>query len=48
MSNKRITIVLNEKIEKQVRRLQAHLILEDNESHSFSQVINDVLRKGLK
>jgi len=46
--SKRITIVIDEKIDKQLRRIQANLILDDGESHSFSQVLNDTLKKALK
>jgi len=48
MSNKRITIVIDEKLEKQLRIMQANLILKDGQSHSFSQVLNDTLKKVLQ
>jgi len=44
---KRITIVIDETIDKALRRIQANLILKDGKNHSFSQVLNDVLKKGL-
>lgn len=46
--SKRITIVIDSKIDQQLRRIQANLILKDGQSHSFSAVLNDTLRKGLK
>ena len=46
--NKRITIVINENLEKKLRIIQANLILKDGKSHSFSQVLNDTLAKVLK
>lgn len=45
--SKRVTIVIDEKIDKALRRMQANLILKDGNSHSYSQVLNDVLKKGL-
>lgn len=44
---KRITIVIDTTIDKALRRIQANLILKDGESHSFSQVLNNTLKKGL-
>lgn len=46
--SKRVTVVIDETIDKELRVRQVKLILADNKSHSFSQVLNDVLRKGLK
>ena len=46
--SKRVTIVIDTEIDKTIRRKQANLILDDGESHSYSQVLNDILRKGLK
>ena len=46
--SKRVTIVIDEKIDKELRLIQVKLIIADNQSHSFSQVLNDTLRKGLK
>lgn len=44
---KRITIVIDETIDKALRRIQANLILKDGLNHSFSKVLNDTLKKGL-
>ncbi len=46
--SKRVTIVIDKENDKALRRIQANLILKDGESHSFSQVLNDTLKKGLK
>ena len=46
--SKRVTIVIDKEIDKALRRIQANLILKDGECHSFSAVLNDTLRKGLK
>lgn len=44
----RVTIMLDEDIEKILRLKQAKLIKKLNQSISFSRVINDALREGLK
>lgn len=45
---KRITIMIDDDLDKKLRLLQAKLISKTNESVSYSQVINDELRKQLK
>ncbi|MBN4046051.1 hypothetical protein JYT57_00030 [Nitrosarchaeum koreense] len=45
---KRVTIVLNDDLIKKLRDKQSKLIKESKNSVSFSRVINEVLRKGLK
>ena len=47
MSN-RITIVLDSDLDKKLRINQANRIAKSKTSVSFSRVINDTLRKGLK
>ncbi|MEK0335989.1 MAG: hypothetical protein QQN45_07715 [Nitrosopumilus sp.] len=44
----RVTIVLDDDLDKKLRLRQAKLIKESSKSVSFSRVINDVLRKHLK
>ena len=44
----RVTIIMDPQIQKQLHKLQAHLISVEDGSVSFSRVCNDVLRKGLK
>jgi len=39
---------IDEDVDKILRDMQAKIIRETNSSHSFSSVVNDVLRKGLK
>ena len=46
--SKRVTIVIDEKIDKQLRVIQCNLIIDDGKSHSYSQVLNDTLKKVLK
>ena len=45
---KRITIMLDDDLAKKLRERQAKLIKDSIKSVSFSRVLNDVLRKGLK
>jgi hypothetical protein len=45
---KRITIVLDDDLVKKLREKQAKLIKETTKSVSFSSVVNETLRKGIK
>jgi len=45
---KRITIVLDDDIDKKLRLLQAKAIQNTNSSVSFSKIMNEVLAKGIK
>ena len=45
---KRITIVLDDDLLKKLREKQAKLIRETSESVSFSNVVNNTLRKNIK
>jgi predicted transcriptional regulator len=44
----RATIVLDDDLVEKLRRLQSNLIRKSNKSVSFSKVVNDTLRKGIK
>lgn len=44
---KRITIVLDDEIDKKLRAKQAAMIRKSESSVSFSQVINETLKKSL-
>lgn len=46
--SKRVTVVIDDDIDKKIRLKQAKLIQTRQESVSFSRVINETLRKGLK
>ena len=46
--SKRVTIVIDDYIDKKLRNLQAKIIQRENSSYSFSRVVNDALRKVLK
>ena len=44
----RITIMLDENLLEKLRSIQAKLIKKNNLGYSFSKVLNNVLRAGLK
>ena len=46
--NKRITIMIDDDLDKKLRFLQAKIIRETQSSYSYSRALNDVLRKVLK
>ncbi len=45
---KRVTIVLRDEFVKKIRERQANLIKKTSEAVSFSKIVNDVIREGLK
>ena len=45
---KRVTIVIDDDLDKKLRLRQAKIIQQDQSSCSYSRVINDALRKVLK
>ena len=45
---KRVTIVIDEDLDKKLRLRQAKIIQQTNSSCSFSRVVNNSLRKSLK
>jgi len=46
--SKRITIILDDDLVTKLRKIQAENIKKSNGSISFSYVINETLKKGLK
>ncbi len=46
--SKRITIMIDDDLDKKIRLRQAKMIQQTNSSYSFSKVLNEVLRKSLK
>ena len=44
---KRVTIMLDQDLAKKIRLKQAKLIQKNNQSISFSKVLNDTIRKCL-
>jgi len=45
---RRVTITLDPQLESTIRNLQAKKISETNKAISFSNVINEILKQGLK
>ncbi|MEK0369491.1 MAG: hypothetical protein QQN62_07815 [Nitrosopumilus sp.] len=46
--SKRVTIVIDDDLDKKLRTVQAKIIQKEQASYSFSSVVNDTLRKVLK
>ncbi len=46
--SKRITIMIDEDLDKKIRLRQAKIIQQEQSSHSYSKTLNEVLRKSLK
>ena len=44
---KRITIMIEDDIDKKLRQRQSKMIQQTNNAYSYSKTINDVLRKAL-
>ena len=45
---RRVTISLDQHLESRIRDIQARKMVESNKSISFSKVLNEVLKLGLK
>lgn len=45
---KRVTIMIDDDLDKKLRVRQAKMIQQEQTSYSFSRVINEVLRKAMK
>jgi len=45
---KRITIMIDNEIDRKVRNLQAKIIQKESDTCSFSRVVNELLKKALK
>lgn len=48
MNTSRVTIMLDDQLAELLRREQIKKLGKENRSVSFSEVINDAIRKGLK
>lgn len=46
--SKRVTVVIDDDLDKKLRLRQAKLIQAEQGTVSFSRAVNEVLRKGLK
>jgi hypothetical protein len=45
---RRVTITLDPSLESKIRNLQARKITESNKAISFSNIINEILKQGLR
>jgi hypothetical protein len=45
---KRITVMIDDDIDKKLRQIQAKMIQSTSDSVSYSKVINETLKKGIK
>ena len=45
---KRVTILIDEDLDKKLRRIQVKYILKEQTSYSYSRTVNNSLRKVLK
>ena len=46
--SKRVTIMIDEDLDKKLRLRQAKMIQQEQASYTYSKVLNDTLRKILK
>ncbi len=46
--SKRVTIMIDDDLDKKLRMRQAKLIQQEQSSYSYSKVLNETLRKVLK
>ena len=46
--SKRVTIMIDEDLDKKIRLRQAKLIQQEQASYSYSKVLDETLRKSLK
>ncbi len=46
--SKRVTILIDDDLDKKLRTLQAKMIQKENKSYSYSKAICDTIRKDLK
>ena len=45
---RRVTLLIDEETYKKLRQIQSKQILKTNSSVSYSQIINEILKKSLK
>ena len=45
--SKRITVMIDDDIDKKLRQRQARMIQQTSETYSYSKTITDILRKSL-
>ena len=45
--SKRVTIMIDEELDKKIRAYQAKQIQKNNVSYSYSKAVNEILRKAI-
>ena len=45
--SKRVTIMIDDELDKKIRAFQAKKIQKDSTSYSYSKAVNDIIRKGI-
>jgi len=46
--SKRITVMIDDDVDRKLRQIQAKMIQQSSESYSYSKALNDILKKSLK
>jgi len=46
--SKRVTIMIDDELDKKLRLRQAKMIQQEQSSYSYSRTLNEILRKNLK
>ena len=44
---RRVTIMIEDSLDKKIRQFQAKMIQKENTTYSYSKAVNDLLRKTL-
>ena len=44
---RRVTIMIEDNLDKKIRQFQAKMIQKENSTYSYSKAVNDLLRKTL-
>ena len=48
MNKDRVTIMVDPKLKRRIKKIQAYLILHDSKNHSFSEVMNTCALIGVQ
>ena len=48
ITKKRVTIMIDDDLDKKLKIRQAKMIQQEQSSYSYSRIVNDTLRKALK
>ena len=45
---RRVTIMIDDSLDKKIRQIQTKIIEKENSTYSYSKAVNDLLRKALQ